>query len=70
MSTHIGEIEGVGAESSPEISLNRFWGGDEKGMMLQITVYEGLERTWVKLTESQVKELVQMLEGVLDREGS
>lgn len=70
MSTRIKTIEGVyqkGRKGTFEVefkkaylSLNRFWGGKEKGRMLQLTIV-GETASYIQFTEEQVKELVEVL---------
>lgn len=71
MSTEIGEIKGR-VEGIPyskidyvdsAIHLNRFFGGQKNGAMLQITApYPG----YIQLTKEQVKELIVMLQNSFD----
>jgi len=65
MSTHIETLKGIKeSELSNErvettMSLTRFWGGDEKGRMLQLTVSNS--DGYIQLTEEETIELAKTL---------
>ena len=44
-----------------DISLTRFYGGKEKGTMLQLTINNNLDCAYVQLTQKQVKQLSKVL---------
>jgi hypothetical protein len=68
MSTHIADFEttDVGGLYGQElqISLTRFFGGTERGPMLQLT----MGGHYVALTQKQVKELAELLKNSFDYE--
>lgn len=65
MSTHIETLKGIKeSELSNErvettMSLTRFWGGSEKGRMLQLTVSN--PDGYIQLTEQETIELAKIL---------
>jgi len=65
MSTHIETLEGI-KESEPtnkvvetSINLTRFWGGEEKGRMLQLTICN--PDGYIQLTKDETIELTKIL---------
>ena len=65
MSTHIERLKGIKeSELSTEtiettMSLTRFWGGNEKGIMLQLTVSNS--DSYIQLTEEETIGLAKIL---------
>lgn len=72
MSTHIETIEGIKESTLSDeriktsISLNRFYGGAESGLMLQLTISNG--EGYIQLTEPQTIELAKTLLNSFDYE--
>jgi hypothetical protein len=75
MSTDIKTIKGIKergindiekSKVNTEMSLTRFFGGKNKGQMLQLTMnnYEG----YIQLTQKQVEKLIKVLENAFDSE--
>lgn len=43
------------------LSITRFWGGEKNKTMIQITIYNNDECSYVQLTRRQVKKLAEVL---------
>jgi hypothetical protein len=61
MSTQIETLVGKFEGGKSEISMTRFWGGKDNGSMLQLTVWNEEECSYVQLTQKQIKELSVIL---------
>ena len=65
MSTHIKNISGLKESTcnnervETTMNLTRFWGGAEKGRMLQLTINNG--DGYIQLTRKQITELAKTL---------
>ena len=76
MSTQIKKITGRFAEEhhadftvdygESNIYLTRFYGGDKYGTMIQITISNPKDTSYVQLTKEQVKELADVLNSAFD----
>lgn len=72
MSTDIATIEGRCESTMSEplapiiyrparVHINRFYGGEENGQMIQLTVQDSKTMSYIQLTRDQVKKLAQIL---------
>ena len=49
-----------------DINLTRFFGGQENGAMLQLTICNDKEYAYIQLTQKQVKKLAKVLRDAFD----
>jgi len=63
MSTHIATLEGLKEEGSGKtktsMSITRFWGGPEKGRMIQLTINNS--EGYIQLTKKEINKLIKIL---------
>lgn len=48
------------------LNIVRFWGGNEKGRMLQLTINNNEGHSYIQLTEEQAKDLSIVLDNAFD----
>lgn len=66
MSTSIGEIIGTSETDKSSIYITRFYGGVNRGSMIQLTIQAMDGASYVHLTKEQIRKLSLMLANSFD----
>lgn len=61
ISTGIYEVDAKTCYEDAEISLTMFWGGEERGKCLQISISNLFDKPHIQLTSEQVRELRRLM---------